>query len=147
MDDNPDFLDRNSASAAESNLEGEETPVPVDASAPDSAPIRQVSSRPGITFQGNSYDLTAVIGVTIGAVVVLSCATCNLGFYCLPFIPIILGIIGLAAAKDAVDPDRTKLLSWFSVGSGAAILLLMFVFVALYVGFIVFTIMAENGGF
>jgi hypothetical protein len=147
MDDNPDFLDRNSASAAESDLEGEATPVPVDASAPDSAPISEISSRPGITFQGNSYDLTAVIGVTIGAVVVLSCATCGMSFYCLPFIPIILGIIGLAAAKDSVDPDRTKLLSWFSVGSGAAILLLMFVFVALYVGFIVFTIMADNGGF
>ena len=61
--------------------------------------------------------------------------------------PIILGTIGLVAAKDSVDPERTKLLSWLSVGSGVVILLLIFLFVALYVGFIVLVIMAENGGF
>jgi hypothetical protein len=85
--------------------------------------------------------------LTTGAIVLLACATCNLGYYCLPFVPIILGIIGLVAAKDSVDPDRTKLLSWLSVGSGAIILLLIFVFVALYIGFIVFVVLAENSGF
>ena len=79
--------------------------------------------------------------------VLFSCFTCNLGYYCLPFVPIILGIIGLVAAKDSVDPERTKLLSWLSVGSGAIILLLIFLFIALYIGFIVFAIMADNSGF
>ncbi|MEW5959791.1 MAG: hypothetical protein AB1801_18860 [Chloroflexota bacterium] len=147
MDDKPDFLDRGSdiERPAEAPVEPEiDWPAETGAAALAEA---ETGSKPQITFLGNSYDLTAVVGLTIGAVVLLSCATCNLGYYCLPFVPIILGIIGLVAAKDSVNPDRTKLLSWLSVGSGAAILLLMFVFIALYVGFIVFAIMADSGGF
>jgi hypothetical protein len=100
-----------------------------------------------VTFQGNSYDLAAVIGVTIGGMVLLSCLTCNLGYYCLPVAPIILGAIGLIAAKDAVDPDRTKLLSWLSLGAGVAVILLIVLFVAAYIAFIFFAVMADSGGF
>ncbi len=78
-----------------------------------------------VTFEGNNYDLAAVVGVTIGGIVLLSCATCNLAFYVLPFLPIILGLVGLLTAKDSVNPERTKLLSWLSLGSGALILLLI----------------------
>jgi hypothetical protein len=111
-----------------------------------SAAAEAGSAGPVITFQGNSYDLASVIGVTAGALVLFSCFTCNLGYYCLPIVPIILGIIGLVAAKDSVDPERTKLLSWLSVGSGAIILLLIFLFVALYIGFIVFAVIADSSG-
>jgi hypothetical protein len=105
------------------------------------------SVRPTVTFQGNSYDLMSVVGITIGGVVLLSCATCNFGFYCLPFVPIGLGVIGLAMAKESVDPDRTRLLSWLSVGSGAVILALLVAGIALYIFFIIFAIAAESGGF
>jgi hypothetical protein len=105
------------------------------------------SARPTVTFQGNNYDLMSVVGITIGGVVLLSCATCNFGFYCLPFVPIGLGVIGLAMAKESVDPDRTRLLSWLSVGSGAVILALLVAGIALYIFFIIFAIAAENGGF
>lgn len=149
MDDNPEFLDLNpdsetgSATAAEPEIStpSEETDSPV---VPVSA---ESSAKPAITFRGNSYDLASVVGLTIGAMVLLSCLTCNLAYYCLPVIPVILGIIGLAAAKDSVDPDRTKLLSWLSLGSGAVILVLIFLFMAAYIGLIVFVVMADNGGF
>lgn len=149
MDDKPDFLGRNPDSEPEPSIEAG-TSGRANLTGESSSPSPTGSendSKPVITFQGNSYDLTSVVGLTTGAVVLLACATCNLGYYCLPFVPIILGIIGLVAAKDSVDPDRTKLLSWLSVGSGAIILLLILVFVALYIGFIVFVVLAENNGF
>lgn len=146
MEDKPEFLDRTPES--ESPTEPEPGDQPEEKIEPIiSATAEPASSGPVITFQGNSYDLASVIGVTSGALVLFSCFTCNLGYYCLPFVPIILGIIGLVAAKDAVDTDRTKLLSWLSVGSGALILLLIFLFVALYIGFIAFAIIADNNGF
>jgi hypothetical protein len=145
MEDKPEFLGQ--GPEPESPREPPVATLPegkVDQIMPAAA---EVGSSPVITFQGNSYDLASVIGVTVGAMVLFSCITCNLGFYCLPFVPIILGIIGLVAAKDSVDPQRTKLLSWLSVGSGAVILLLIFLFVALYIGIIVFAVMADNSGY
>src|SRR5688572_24915499 len=76
----------------------------------------ETTTKPPITFQGNNYDLAAVVGVTIGGITLLSCATCNLGFYLLPCLPLILGLVGLIAAKDSVNPERTRLLSWISIG-------------------------------
>jgi hypothetical protein len=71
-----------------------------------------------------------------------------LGVYLLPFLPLILGLIGLITAKDSVNPERTRLLSWISIGSGAAILLLILLVIILYLGFFVFAIASEgNGGF
>jgi len=87
---------------------------------PEIPPIRDSE----VTFRGNNYDLTAVVGVTIGGIVLASCGTCNLGLYFLPFVPLILGIIGLVNADESVDPKRTKLLSWISIAAGAAILVL-----------------------
>lgn len=145
MEDKPEFLDR--TPEPESPREPPVTTLPagqIDQIMPAAA---EAGSDPVITFRGNSYDLASIIGVTAGALVLFSCFTCNLGSYCLPFVPIILGIIGLVAAKDSVDPERTKLLSWLSLGSGVVILLLIFLFVALYIGFIVFAIMADNSGF
>ncbi len=104
----------------------------------------ETTSKPTITFQGNSYDLASVVGVTIGGVTLLTCATCNLGYYCLPVIPIILGIIGLVSVKDSVDPERTRLLSWLSLGSGALIILLILLVVAAYTGLIIFAIATDN---
>lgn len=124
MDDNPpEFLNLNPASDIET------------------------ATKPTITFQGNNYDLAAVVGVTIGGITLLSCATCNLGVYLLPFLPLILGLIGLIAAKDSVNPGRTKLLSWISIGSSAVILLLILAVVILYIGFIAYAVANERSGF
>ncbi len=99
-----------------------------------------------VTFQGNNYDLLSVVGVTIGGLVLLSCFTLNMVWYCFPLISIILGAIGLAMAKDSVNPQRTRLLSWISLGSGAAILALIVLAVIAYI-IIVIVIAADSGGF
>ena len=151
MTDNPEFLDLPPNEKPEPSSPAEAEPAvdlaSTEMSDQSAPPEVEAASRPVVTFQGNSYDLAAVVGVTIGAMVLLSCFTCNLGFYCLPVAPIILGAIGLIAAKDAVDPDRTKLLSWLSLGAGAAVILLIVLFVAAYIAFIVFAVMADNGSF
>jgi len=112
--------------------------VNVNADAPDAV-------RPTFMFMGNTYDLMAVVGTTIAGTALFTCTTCNFGFYCLPVIPVLLGIVGLLTTRDAVDPDRTRLLSWISIGIGAAIFILLVLFIALYVGFIFYTITANSG--
>ena len=116
----------------------EELPVPAASSA---------GTSPTVTFQGNSYDLMAVVGVTIGGMVLLSCVTLNMAYYCLPVAAVVLGIIGLTTAKDSVDPERTRLLSWLSLGSGAIILALIILLIVFYLFFIIFAIASEGGGF
>lgn len=118
----------------------------------DSIPVPQPESgntgtTPVVTFQGNNYDLMAVIGVTIGGMVLISCFTLNMIWYCLPVVSVILGAIGLSVAKDSVNPERTRQLSWISLGMGGAIIALVILGILVYVGIIVFAIAAEGGGF
>lgn len=87
------------------------------------------------------------MGVIIGAVTVLSCASFGLATYCMPLLPVILGVVGLAAAKDSVNPERTRLLSWISIGMGGIILLLILALVVLYIVFFGFAIANEGKGF
>ena len=108
----------------------------------------ETNHRPAVTFMGNTYDLTAVAGAASAAVTIFACGTCGFGFYCLPLVPVILGAIGLLSLNDAVDPDRTKKLSWVSVGVGAlflSLIALLFLFYLVYFGFIFFAIASESG--
>ena len=97
-------------------------------------------ARSQVTFMGNSYDLTAVVAVVTGGVIAFSCLTCNLGYYCLPVVPMVLGLVGLLSAEDSVDPSRTRLLSWLGVGGGGIVMLLMILALVLYFGFIILAI-------
>ena len=109
----------------------------------------ETANRPAVTFMGNSYDLTAVAGATSAGVTLFACGTCGFGFYCLPLVPVILGAIALLSQKDAVNPDRTKTLSWVSIGVGAlflSLVALLFLFYVIYFGFIFFVIANEGGG-
>ena len=86
---------------------------------------------------------------------------CGYGTYCLEttgtigmnfygaifFVTSWLGIIGLVAAKDAADPDRTKILSWLSLGSGVAVFLLIFLVIAANIAIIIFAVLSDNGGY
>ena len=103
-------------------------------------PLSIPSPSPVATFQGNNYDLSAVVAVTIGALILVTCMTCNFAYYLMPCLPLILGVFGLLTAKNAVDPERTKQLSWLSVGTGAVILLLLMVLILAYAGLIVWAI-------
>jgi len=125
------------------------TPSPTDdASIPVPQPESAgTNSAPVVTFQGNNYDLMALIGVTIGGMVLISCFTLNLIWYCLPVVSVILGVLGLAMAKDSVNPERTRQLSWISLGMGGAVLGLIILGILAYVGIIFFAIAAEGGGF
>jgi hypothetical protein len=143
MDEKPDFLEKAPTE------ENQSTPEPIT-DTEGVAPLER--EKPTVTFMGNSYDLTSVVAVTVGGVVLFTCFTCNLGWYCLPLIPIILGIIALISAKDSVDPERTKKLSWIGIGSGAAIIILAVLAFVAYFVFLFFVIGMESmsngyGGF
>jgi hypothetical protein len=99
----------------------------------------------GVTFMGNTYDLLSVVSVVTGGLVLVSCLTCNMGYYCLPLVPIVLGLVGVLSAHQSVNMERTRLLSWLGVASGGILLLLLLAAVAMYVGFVV--LMITMGGF
>ena len=117
----------------------QDAPVLAAPTAPDSA---EAAPRPKVTFMGNSYDLTAVVAVTAGAMIAIPCLTCNMGYYCLPIVPIVLGLIGLLSAKDSVDAERTRLLSWLGIGGGLLVIELIVLLVVVYIGLISLSIMA-----
>lgn len=96
---------------------------------------------PSVTLRGNSYDLTALLTLVIGAVVLLMCVTLGQFVYCLPFIGIVLGIIGLVMAKDAVNPNQTRLLSWLGIGGSGATLLLGLLMIFAYIACILFAML------
>ena len=117
-------------------------PIPTPSTSSESA-MPQTSSN-SIPFQGNNYDLVALIGLVIGGVTLFSCGTLGFGYYCLPVLPIILGIVGLLTAKDSLNPDRTRLFSWLSIGAGGVFLLLIIVVIGLYISLIAFGVMADG---
>jgi len=75
-----------------------------------------------ITFMGNTYDLAALGALGSGVLVLFSCLTCNLGYYCLPVIPILLGLLGITSARDAINKERTQLWSWLGIGAGIVVI-------------------------
>ena len=87
----------------------------------------------GATFGGNAVDLTSFIALITGAIIFLTCITCGMGLYALPFLAIVLGIIGVVSAKQATNPDRTQLWSWLGIGSGILVILLGLIGIAAYV--------------
>jgi len=93
-----------------------------------------------VTFRGNSYDLVSLVSLASGGLILFTCLTCNLGYYCMPIIPMALGLVGVLSAHRAVDARRTRLWSWLGIAAGGLMLLLILVVVALYVGFIVLLI-------
>ncbi len=107
-------------------------------------PIDLRPESPQVTFMGNTYDLASMGALASGILMLFMCGTCNMGFYCLPFLPLVLGAIGLLAARDSVDEQRTRTWSWIGIGIGAAVLLLLGLAVIAYIGFIVFAVMVEG---
>ncbi len=93
-----------------------------------------------VAFEGNAYDLTALIGLISGAIVLLTCLTCGIGLYILPIFAIILGVIGIVMAKKSVNPQRTQLWSWLGIGTSAVIILLglfgFAVYIILIIGYV-----------
>lgn len=89
-------------------------------------------------YRGTSSDVTALLAAAVGLLALLIYGTMGSFAYCLPILPLILGIAGLASARRSVDPGRTRLLSWIGVGTGGFALLVvvaLFIFTMLMVLF------------
>jgi len=93
---------------------------------PEPAPVVETGpARPAVTFMGNTYDLVSLGALGSALLTAFLCLTLNYGIYCLPFLPIILGLIGVLSARQAVDTQRTRTLSWIGLGIGVGIVLLV----------------------
>ena len=88
----------------------------------DCDPAANLPGQRTVTFMGNTYDLAALGALGSGALVLFSCLTCNLGYYCLPFIPLLLGLVGIVSAREAIDKERTRLWSWLGIGAGIVVI-------------------------
>jgi hypothetical protein len=111
---------------------------PVDETAP--AP-----QRPVVTFMGNTYDLISLGALASGLLMAFMCLTCNMGWYCMPLVPIVAAIVGLSTARQAVDAERTR--KWSSIGLGAGIFVLLLIAAAImaYVGLILIGVLTLEG--
>lgn len=99
---------------------------------------------PEVTMRGNAADLTALGALASGVLLLFMCLTCNMGFYCLPVLPLVLGIVGIATARRAVNRQQSETMSWVGLGAGAVAILLMAAFFVLYIGMVVLVILAEG---
>ena len=96
-----------------------------------------LAEAPKVTFRGNSYDLLSLGSLATGGLILFSCVTCGMGYYCMPVIAVVLGAIGVLGARQAVDGERTRLWSWLGIAAGGFILLIMAAAFVLYIAFII----------
>ena len=66
--------------------------IPFASEEEEPAATLPAAERPQVTFMGNNYDLASLAAVITAAILMLMCVSCNMGFYCLPVIPLVLGI-------------------------------------------------------
>lgn len=85
--------------------------------------LEEDEARPRATFTANANDLLALGALVSGLTLLLSCATGDMFRCCLPLLPLLLGAIGLASARQAVDENRARLWAWIGLGSGAIVVL------------------------
>lgn len=116
---------------------------------PDSynAPPLPPAAPPFGQYVGNSKDMTAFLAMLAG--VGLAITSCVPGASCLlPFFALIGGIVALRGANQALDPGRTRRYAWIAIVTGAIIIVVGALFVALYGAFIVAAIQdAQNQNF
>jgi hypothetical protein len=73
-------------------------------------------------------DRWALIALAVSVTVILS--SCIPGFACLG--PLVIGIVALVQAKNAVDPSRARMYGWIATGIGIVILLGVVIVFAAY---------------
>jgi hypothetical protein len=100
--------------------------------APAAAPVPAAPAKPAPSFLGNANDLVALIAAVSGAAIFGACFA-SLAAWC---VPLVLGIIGLVLAKEAIDPRRARILSAVGIVSMVVLFLLFIGFIVLYVVFI-----------
>jgi len=105
-----------------------------------------LAGAPKVKFRGNTYDLISLGSLITGGLILFTCVTCNMGYYCLPIVSLALGAVGLLSARQAVDENRTRLWSWLGIAAGGIILLLITLCFILYIGFFAVAIISEEWG-
>jgi hypothetical protein len=102
---------------------------------------------PQASMHGNGFDLTSLGALVSGVLLLFLCLTCNMGFYCLPLLPLVLGIIGLATASRSVDQTRSHKMAWVGLGSGVLAILLMIAGIVIYFALVALIILREGNSF
>ncbi len=101
--------------------------------APAAPPVPAApAAKPAPSFLGNANDLVALIAAVSGAAIFGACFA-SVAAWC---VPLVLGIIGLVLAKEAIDPRRARILSAVGIVSMVVLFLLFIAFIVLYVVFI-----------
>ena len=101
---------------------------------------KSIVPAPEKKYSGNDYDLYAVVAGTLGGSTLLMCMSFNMALYCLPIVPLILGIIALRKASASVDPQRTRNLAWLGIAGGGMGMLFLLAMIVLMVGYLLFFI-------
>jgi hypothetical protein len=92
-------------------------------------------------YRGNTSDVIAFTAAVSGLTMCGYLATNGLAC-CLP---VVLGIAGLAMARNAEDPKRARMLSMIGIGSVGLLVLLFVCCVALYFGFVALMAVSSSG--
>lgn len=128
-------------------IESASTESPQEALPTPDEGAASLPATPQVTFRGNTYDLISLGSLGTAALILFTCVTCNMGYYCLPVIAVILGAIGVLSARQAVDEERTRLWSWLGIAAGGIILLAMAVCFILYIGFFILAATSGEWGY
>lgn len=89
-------------------------------------------------YEGNSFDLYALIAGIVGATSLAMCFSGNMMIYCLPFVPLVFGIIALRNSARALNPSRTRTMGWIGVAAGAFGILVLVLFAVVMMVYFVF---------
>lgn len=102
-------------------------------SAESSAPKNKgvFDSRKHAIYQGNNQDLNGFLAMLMGIAAILSC--CYVTPCIFPFAAVLLGVLSLMNAKDAVDPRRTRQQAWVGIFTGGCLAVLVVGVIGFYV--------------
>jgi hypothetical protein len=99
-----------------------------------------------VTYRGNTTDLSALGALASSALLLLTCLTCGSGIYCLPVVPLVLGLIGVLGAKRSVNKEQTRLFSWIGIGTGGLSILLIIAGFVIYLLFVLSIVLIAQEG-
>lgn len=82
---------------------------------------------PQITRQRNGNDIIALLACISGTMSIATCFGIGIAICAppLPLVPLLLGSIGLAGARNATKPDQARLFSWIGIVGGAGFIVLV----------------------
>ncbi|MBN2005909.1 MAG: hypothetical protein JXA21_21305 [Anaerolineae bacterium] len=89
---------------------------------------KRFAPEPGVS-RGNAADFTALGALASGLLTLFLCLSCGTGLWCLPALPVGLGVAGLLMAKRAVGEERSR--RWSVIGLVAGMAVVAFLVLAM----------------